>query len=168
MPKEQKRARTIAMTEDELDAFLAVERTCRIATVGHDGAPHTSALWFVWDGDALWLYSIVKSQRWTNLMRDASVSVLVDGGVDYFELQGVEMLGSVTVVGEAPRVGEPNAELAEPERLFAQKYRGRDDLALDERHAWLRLVPEKVVSWDFRKLGAASRSVLEPGPSATA
>ena len=22
----------------------------------------------------------------------------------------------------------------------------------DERHAWLRLTPERIVSWDFRKL----------------
>jgi hypothetical protein len=27
----------------------------------------------------------------------------------------------------------------------------------DGRHAWLRLVPEKIVSWDFRKLPAERR-----------
>jgi len=57
------------MTPAEIDAFLAEERTCRVSTVGADGAPHTSALWFVWDGSALWLNSIVKSQRWTDLNR---------------------------------------------------------------------------------------------------
>jgi hypothetical protein len=25
----------------------------------------------------------------------------------------------------------------------------------DGRHAWLRVVPEKITSWDFRKLAAA-------------
>jgi len=24
----------------------------------------------------------------------------------------------------------------------------------DGRHAWLRITPDKIVSWDFRKLGA--------------
>jgi hypothetical protein len=26
----------------------------------------------------------------------------------------------------------------------------------DGRHAWLRVVPSKIVSWDFRKLAALS------------
>ena len=33
------------MTKDELDAFLAVERTCRVATSSPQG-PHLTALWF--------------------------------------------------------------------------------------------------------------------------
>ena len=34
------------MTAAELDAFLAEQRTCRVATVSADGRPHISALWF--------------------------------------------------------------------------------------------------------------------------
>ena len=140
------------MTPDERDEFLRTERTCRVATVGADGAPHTSALWFVWDGDALWLNTLVKSQRWTNLQRDPRVSVMVDGGDGYLELHGVELLGRVEAVGAVPRCGEPDAALEEPERLFGEKYAGGRFVA-DGAHAWVRLVPEKIVSWDFRKLG---------------
>jgi hypothetical protein len=32
----------------------------------------------------------------------------------------------------------------------------------DGRHAWLRITPAKIVSWDFRKLAALGRSP-EPG-----
>lgn len=149
--KEQRRGRRIAMTTEELDAFLRSERTCRVSTVGGDGAPHTSALWFAWDGSALWLNSIVKSQRWANWVRDPRVSVLVDAGGEYFELRGAELIGRIEQVGEAPRTGAANQELEIPERLFAQKY-GGGDFAPDGRHAWVRLVPEKVVSWDFPKL----------------
>ena len=53
------------MTPEERDAFLGAERTCRVATSSAAG-PHLTALWFVWDGEALWLTSIVKSQRWTD------------------------------------------------------------------------------------------------------
>ena len=48
------------MSADERDEFLAAERTCRVATISPDG-PHATPLWFVWDGTALWLYSIVAS-----------------------------------------------------------------------------------------------------------
>jgi PPOX class probable F420-dependent enzyme len=155
VPREQRRARRIAMSPAELDEFLAAQRTCRVGTVGGDGAPHVSPLWFVWDGRALWLNSIVKSQRWANFVRDPRVSVVVDGGDAYGELRGVELIGRVELVGDVPRSGNADDELAEPERLFGEKYAG-GVWAADGRHAWARLVPDKIVSWDFRKLGAVS------------
>jgi len=82
------------------------------------------------------------------------VAVLVDAGEAYDELRGAELRGSVEVVGEVPRVGEANPSLVEPELLMARKYFGSDTFPYDGRHAWLRLVPEKVTSWDFRKLAS--------------
>ena len=38
--------------------------------------------------------------------------------------------------------------------LFARKNFGLDSMPHDGRHAWARLRPEKIVSWDFRKLAA--------------
>jgi len=139
------------MAPEERETFLRDERTCRVASVGGDGSPHVTPLWFVWDGASLWLTSIVRSQRWTDLQRDGRVSVIVDTGHDFMELRGVEIKGRAEVVGEVPRTGEPNAELEVPERLFADKYAG-GRVHHDGRHAWLRITPEKMVSWDFRKL----------------
>jgi len=149
--REQRRARRIAMSPDEIDAYLATARTCRVATVGRDGAPHVSPLWFVWEGGALWFSSVVTSQRWINFLRDPRVSVVVDAGDSYLELHGVEMIGEVEPVGEAPRTAAPNPALDGPERLWAVKYPDGPSVP-DGRHAWVRLVPDKIVSWDFRKL----------------
>jgi len=112
------------MAADELDAFLSEERTCRVATVGADGRPHNTPLWFVWDGSALWLNSIVKSQRWTDLAHNPQVSIIVDAGHDFGELRGAELIGKVEQVGEVPRASTPDAGLEEPERLFGAKYVG--------------------------------------------
>ena len=151
--QEQRRGRAIAMTSDERDGFLRTQPVCRVATVGPDGRPHTSALWFVWDGSALWLNSLTRSRRWADQERDPRVSVIVDdGGTDFMRLRGVELLGAVEIVGEVPRRGEPSDVLAVPERLFADKYAGGGEFRHDGRHGWLRLIPEKVVSWDFAKL----------------
>ncbi|MBY8864935.1 pyridoxamine 5'-phosphate oxidase family protein [Streptomyces sennicomposti] len=150
----QRRGRKIMMTPGELDEFLATERTCRVATVSAGGAPHVSALWFVWDGASLWLYSVVRSRRWADLRRDPRVAVVVDTGEEYDRLRGAELSGAVDFVGEAPRTGELRAELDLPETLFARKYFGLEEMPHDGRHAWLRLTPQKTVSWDFRKLGA--------------
>ncbi|MER8032772.1 pyridoxamine 5'-phosphate oxidase family protein [Streptomyces bauhiniae] len=150
---QQRRGRKIMMTPGELDEFLTSQRTCRVATVSADGTPHVSALWFVWDGTSLWLYSVVRSRRWTQLRHDARVAVVVDSGEEYDQLRGVELSGRVEFVGEVPRTGELCAELDTAETLFARKNFGMDEMPHDGRHAWARLTPEKVVSWDFRKLG---------------
>ncbi len=139
------------MSSTERDGFLEAERTCRVASVGASG-PHVTPLWFVWDGTALWLHSLSRSRRWAELAEDPRVAVVVDAGTEYHELRGVELTGRVEVVGEVPRTGEPVSELTEVERRFAQKYFGSESFATDGRHGWLRLVPQHVVSWDFRKL----------------
>ncbi|MFF3849678.1 pyridoxamine 5'-phosphate oxidase family protein [Streptomyces sp. NPDC002328] len=148
----QRRGRKIMMTPGELDAFLTFQRTCRVATVSTDGAPHVSALWFLWDGSALWLYSVVRSKRWADLSRDPRVAIVIDSGEEYDSLRGVELSGTAEFVGEIPRTGELCAELDAVETLFARKNFGLDAMPHDGRHAWVRLRPEKIVSWDFRKL----------------
>ena len=140
------------MTAGELDAFLDQQHTCRFATTGPDG-PHVAPVWFVWDGQAIWVYSLIRSQRWANVSRDPRVAVVIDDGHHYHELRGVEIEGQAVSTGPAPRTGQENEpELAEPERLMAAKYFGASEMTHDGRHAWLRVTPVKVVSWDFRKL----------------
>ncbi|MFB7918758.1 pyridoxamine 5'-phosphate oxidase family protein [Streptomyces sp. NPDC056061] len=152
MTTTQRRGRRIMMTEAERDSYLAEQRTCRVATVSADGRPHVGALWFAWDGSSLWLYSITHSLRWSQLRTDPRIAVVVDDGVEYGELRGVELSGSAALVGEAPRTGAECPGLAVPESLFARKYFGLDTMPHDGRHAWLRLTPEAITSWDFRKL----------------
>lgn len=152
--QEQRRGRRIALAPDELDRFLATERTCRVATVGADGAPHVSPLWFAWDGSALWLYSITRSKRWADIHHEPRISVIVDGGDAYGELIGAELTGRAEFVGPVPDRGEPDPVVDEPRRLFAEKYRG-GELMADGKHAWIRLVPDKIVSWDFKKIPRA-------------
>jgi PPOX class probable F420-dependent enzyme len=154
MQRQQRRGRVIAMSADELSSFLTEQHTCRFATTGPDG-PHVAPVWFVWDGRALWVYSLTRSQRWANVARDSRVAVVIDDGHHYHELRGVEIEGQAAVVGPVPRTGEQDEaadELADPERLMAAKYFGHPEMTHDGRHAWLRVTPLKMVSWDFRKL----------------
>lgn len=141
------------MTPAELDEFLTTQRSCRVATLSADGAPHVSPLWFVWDGTSMWLYSVVRSKRWADLRSDPRIAVVVDTGEEYDELRGVELSGVAEFVGEVPRTGELRAELDVAETLFARKNFGLEEMPHDGRHAWIRLTPDRTVSWDFRKLG---------------
>jgi hypothetical protein len=126
-----------------------------VATVGRTG-PHVTPLWYAWHGGAMWLTSLSRSQRWVDLQADPRIAVVVDAGEDYAELRGVELRGRVEVVGEVPRTGRPVPELEGPEQVFADRYLG-GGMVHDGRHGWLRVAPEKIISWDFRKLPPARR-----------
>lgn len=154
----QRRGRRIAMSSEEIDLFLTGERTCRLATHSPPRGTRLTALWFVWHDGAVWLNSLITSQRWADLKRNPDVAVLVDAGIDYQDLRGVELTGSVEIIGEVPRRGEPVAELIEPERKFGMKYRGTPEVVYDGRHGWLRLTPSHVLSWDFRKMARTAAS----------
>jgi nitroimidazol reductase NimA-like FMN-containing flavoprotein (pyridoxamine 5'-phosphate oxidase superfamily) len=56
VPREQLR-----LTREELDAYLAEQRTLRLATVDDRGVPHVVPLWFVWHAGAIWLNSLARS-----------------------------------------------------------------------------------------------------------
>jgi Pyridoxamine 5'-phosphate oxidase len=155
---DQRRGRRLAMSTEEREAFLLGERTCRVGSLGHDGAPHVTALWFVWCDESIWLTSLVQSQRWADIQRDPRVSILIDSGAEFLDLKGVEIRGLAAPVGEVPRTGEPVPALERPEALFAQKYAG-GSMRHDGRHAWLQIKPKSIVSWDFTKIaGSTPRS----------
>jgi hypothetical protein len=147
----QRRGRSITMTSEELDAFLMAAHTCRLASRSADGTLHNTPLWFVWHDRRLWISSVIKSRRWNDLRISPGVSVVVDAGERYDELLGVEVIGEVAVVGEVPRMGEPNPDLTEVESRFGVKYSPTGAMYHDGRHAWLSVTPSRIVSWDFRK-----------------
>jgi len=53
-----------------------------------------------------------------------------------------------------PSLGGRDHDVEIPERLFARKYSGMQH---DGHHGWLRLTPDKITSWDFRKTRGATR-----------
>ena len=140
------------MTTQERDEYLGRQRTCRVATISPAG-PHVTPLWFYWDGTSLWLTSLHGTQRWIDLERDPRVAIVIDDGDSYLELRGVEIQGSVEVVGEAPRTGLPHGALEPIEDGYARKYQGGGEMRHDGRHAWLCVTPSKISSWDFAKIG---------------
>ncbi len=151
----QKRRRRIAMTADERDAFLSTSRVARVASLRADGSPDVTPLWFAWVDGSLWLSSLLRSQRWTNLARDPRVSVVIDDGDTYETLRGIELSGRAAPVGEQPRTGLPEPSLEEVETVYAEKYSIDPDHVYDGLHAWLRIDVDRELSWDHSKIAAA-------------
>lgn len=79
----------IVMSEAEIADFVNSSRTGTLATIGPDGQPHLTAMWYaVIDGE-IWLETKAKSQKAVNLRRDPRVSFLLEDGDTYDTLRGV-------------------------------------------------------------------------------
>jgi PPOX class probable F420-dependent enzyme len=66
--------------------------TAHVATVGADGAPQSSPMWFWWDGDRVRLTHTRTRQKFRNLQAEPRVSLSITDPADpqkYLEVRGV-------------------------------------------------------------------------------
>ena len=140
----------IALTDDEVEAFLGAQRTVRLATSGGAGGPQVVPLWFVWLDGALFMNSTLGNRTIVNLTDDPRAAAVVDDGDEYESLRGVVLRGEVTVNPDDPR-------LERVRERWSAKYMGGGPLPYDRwrSRVWMRLDPSDVASWDFRKIPEA-------------
>ncbi|MGH2546547.1 MAG: pyridoxamine 5'-phosphate oxidase family protein [Actinomycetota bacterium] len=140
----------LSMTDQEREAYLSEERTIRVATVGADGVPHVVPLWFVWHEGIVFLNSTRGNPTVENMLRDGRAAGVVDDGETYDSLRGVVVTGRV-------EVAEDDRRLPVAERAWSEKYLGGNEPPYRRwrGRVWLRLVPERIASWDFRKIPEA-------------
>jgi nitroimidazol reductase NimA-like FMN-containing flavoprotein (pyridoxamine 5'-phosphate oxidase superfamily) len=91
----------IAMTSAEIDEFLSGRWIARLATVGRNGYPHISPLWYYWDGECVYLELTENRQSCKNLRRDPRCSIVID--MDDRPLMGMRsnMAKAVLIIGDA-------------------------------------------------------------------
>ncbi|TDD45624.1 pyridoxamine 5'-phosphate oxidase [Nonomuraea terrae] len=143
----------IAMSDDEVTAFLEGARKLQLATINADGTPHLVTMFHALDEGQVVFWTYEKSQKARNLARDPRVSCLVETGDEYAELRGVLLYGRAVPVEDRDRVLGVGMMIARrmtpgvPDELllpYVEKT-GRKRLAYVVERA-------KVVSWDHRRL----------------
>ena len=139
----------IKMSAEEVETFLAGQKTLIVATIGRNGLPHLAPMWFAWVNGELVFCTDRKSQKIVNLQRDPRCSVLAEAGESYDQLRGVHMEGVTEFTELGPVVD------AVVERNFGEV--GDDPQAREAlRKAMSRRVavifrPTTTASWDHRK-----------------
>ncbi|WP_435827280.1 pyridoxamine 5'-phosphate oxidase family protein [Actinoplanes philippinensis] len=143
---------TVTMTGDEVGALLAYQRKVQIATINPDGTPHLVTMFFAAAGGRIAFWTYRASQKARNLARDPRLTCLVEDGEDYFELRGVQVNGTVTVIADLPGVtGVGRLIAARMPDIPAGALDAYVDHAARKRTAYL-VEPVRVTSWDHRKL----------------
>jgi PPOX class probable F420-dependent enzyme len=143
----------IAMTPEEVAAFLAEQRTVTCATLGRDGWPHLMPLWYVVRGGELWSWTYAKSQKVRNLERDPRCTLQVEAGTAYGELRGVMLKvecaihrepDAVAALGEEIAVRYGGAALDDAARAYVARQAAK--------RVALQFRPRASATWDHRKL----------------
>lgn len=152
------RRAAIAMSGDEIAAFMDAERTLLCATIGPRGWPHLMPLWFVTRDGEPWAWTYAKSQKVRNLERHPRATVQVEAGDGYDELRGVMIEARTTIHRDLQTVAQLGFELM-LRYAPADADRAQVDAAVAAqapKRVALQFTPVRTTSFDHRKLAATS------------
>ena len=143
----------IVMSQDEITDFVNSSRTGTLATIGPDGQPHLTAMWYgVVDGE-IWLETKAKSQKAVNLTRDPRVSFLLEDGQTYDTLRGVSFEGVAEIVDDPGAIFRVGVSVWERYTgPYTDEMKPAVDMMMNKRVA-VRIVSRRTRSWDHHKLG---------------
>ena len=142
----------LSMSEDDVAAFLDGERRAYVATINVDGTPHVVPMSYVLIDGLVTFWTDPRSRKVANLRRDERMTCLVEAGERFAELRAVELYGRAQL----------NEDHTSSERVGLALYeRANGHLTAELRDAVAALVgeriavalrPDRVVTWDHRKL----------------
>jgi len=151
--------RDISMSAAEVTAFLERGRTLQVASLHPDGRPHLVPMWYVVEEGQVVFRSFARSQKIRNLQRDPRLTVLVEHGEAYAELQGVMIQGRARLVADPAYVLAVYGRLAAKYPMVGSAPRSLSAAELAAafgRHAAKNTAvvveAEQVASWDHTKL----------------
>ena len=145
----------IRMDAEEIAEFIEEQKSLQVGTINSDGSIHLSTLWFAVVDGLIVFETYTSSQKVVNLERDPRITVLLEDGLEYNNLRGVMIKGTANLVSEPTEVKEIVREVIKrnqpeiPDEML-------DDAAasLAVKRTVVTVVPEKVVSWDHRKISS--------------
>ena len=154
----------VAMSDEEVSSFLDSSLKVQVASIGPDGAPHLTTLFYVvHDGKiAFWTYG--SSQKIKNLERDPRITCLVETGTDYFELAGVSVQGTAEIVREEDRIREIGSKVV-------HAMAGAEDLGelgaenvekQVRKRVGIVVTPTRIASWDHSKMSTLPGGGTKP------
>jgi len=145
MPDEPKQDR-----KDLIEAVLMEMVLARLATSNPKTMqPHVVPVWFMWDGDYVWISSFVSTRKIRELRINPRGAVLIESKQEGSKLQAVLLEGTVELVTQPRQLVK---ELAN--RIYI-RYLGPEGIKDAEPQSWLndpenlliKLTPERIISW---------------------
>jgi PPOX class probable F420-dependent enzyme len=146
----------IKLTEAEQAELLDSERVAVVSSIGPRGWPHSMPMWFLVRDGEIWVWTYGKSQKVRNLERDPRATLLVEAGVEYTELRGIQIEAEAELIRDHPTVAQFGKDLAVRYSEGIDSIEGDAAAALEAQAAKrvaIRFSPLRTATWDHRKLG---------------
>ena len=133
-----------------IEAVLGEAVLARLATTNPKTMqPHVVPVWFMWDGQYVWISSFVSTRKIRELKLNPRGAVLIESKQEGGKLQAVLLEGKVELVVEPRQVVREIAS-----RIYV-RYLGAEGVLDPEPQSWLgdpqnlliKLTPERVISW---------------------
>jgi nitroimidazol reductase NimA-like FMN-containing flavoprotein (pyridoxamine 5'-phosphate oxidase superfamily) len=145
----------VAMSRREVWEFLESQRRVYLGFAMDNGYPHVTPIWFVIVGERVYMRAQDYKVK-VGLAAKGKACVVIDDGDKYRDLRGAVMWGRSRIVSEKKLTARLTS-------LFEAKYAERQWKAAEmpadwvrarskEKRAFIEFVPEKVDSWDNRKV----------------
>jgi PPOX class probable F420-dependent enzyme len=146
----------ITLSDDEQRELLESERVVVVSSIGARGWPHSMPLWYVLRGNEIWIYTYAKSQKVKNLERDPRATLLIETGVEYGELRGVQIEAEAELIRDVDRVVDFAKDLTVRYGEGIESVEGDAAAALQAqapKRVAIHFHPKRVATWDHGKLG---------------
>jgi PPOX class probable F420-dependent enzyme len=146
----------IKLTEDELAELIEGERIVVVSSLGPRGWPHVMPLWYVPRDGEIWIWTYAKSQKVKNLERDPRATLLIETGLEYTELRGVQIEAEAELIRDVEEIVDYAKEMTVRYSEGIESVEGNAEAALEAqapKRVAIHFHPKRVASWDHRKLG---------------
>ena len=146
----------IKLTEEEQRELIESERIAVVSSLGPRGWPHVMPLWYVPRDGEIWIWTYAKSQKVKNLERDPRATLLIEAGVEYGELRGVQIEAEAEIVRDLDRIVEYAKEMTVRYSEGIESVEGDAAAGLRAqapKRVAIRFQTKRIASWDHRKLG---------------
>jgi PPOX class probable F420-dependent enzyme len=146
----------IKLSDEEQRELIDTERIVVVSSLGPRGWPHVMPLWYVPRDGEIWIWTYAKSQKVKNLERDPRATLLIETGVEYQELRGIQIEAEAELIRDRDRIVEYAAELTIRYSDGIDSVEGDAAAGLQAqapKRVAIHFQPRRVASWDHRKLG---------------
>jgi PPOX class probable F420-dependent enzyme len=146
----------IKLTEDELRELVDSERIVVVSSLGPRGWPHVMPLWYVPRDGEIWIWTYAKSQKVKNLERDPRATLLIETGVEYQDLRGIQIEAEGELIRDIDEIVEYAKEMTVRYSEGIESVEGDAAAGLQAqapKRVAIHFHPKRIATWDHRKLG---------------
>ena len=147
---------TVRLDDDELWAFLEQGHTGILTSLRRDGAPVALPVWYVVLDRTAYVSGPARTKKWQRIDRDPRVSLLVEEGLAWRELQAVHLSGTAHFVEDHDTIDRVGRAL---DQKYAQFRTARAAMPERTQQAYgsgarlIRIEPQgRILSWNNAKL----------------